>query len=81
MRRHFSHYVALFGIFGLAIFGFLNFPTDKAFGAALVIATAASYVSWGIVHHWAHRDLYPEVFLEYLAIAVLGGTITLAVLR
>lgn len=81
MRRHFSHYVVLFGIFGLAIFGFLNFPADKAFGASLVIATAASYVAWGTVHHWAHRDLYPEVFLEYLAIAVLGGTITLAALR
>lgn len=80
-RHHFTHFLILFGIFSLAILGFILFPTDRAFRAALVVAVSVSYVAWGIVHHWVHKDLYFEVVLEYLAIAVLGSIITLSVLR
>lgn len=79
-RHHFTHFLVLFGIFSIAIIGFLLFPSDKQFQKALIIATAFGYFSWGIIHHWVHKDLYFEVVLEYLAIAALGSIITLAVM-
>lgn len=79
MSRHFSHYLVLFGILGVAVFGWLTFSYDQAFQIALIIATAASYVAWGVVHHFLHEDLYFEVVLEYLAIAILGGILALSI--
>lgn len=80
MSRHFPHYLILFGILGIAVLGFALFSWDKNFQNATVIATAAAYIAWGIVHHWLHRDLYPEVVIEYIAIAVLGVVIALTLL-
>lgn len=36
------------------------------------IAVAVAYVTWGIIHHFIHRDLYLAVVIEYLAVASLG---------
>lgn len=78
--NHLTHYIVLFGIFGTAIFGFILFSWDRAFQVSIIIATAASYISWGIVHHFVHRDLYPEVVVEYTAIAALGSILALTLL-
>jgi len=79
-RHHFTHFLVLFGIFSLAIIGFLLFPTDKIFQKSIVLATASGYFTWGVVHHWVHKELYLEVILEYLAIGIVGSIITLAVM-
>ena len=80
MVRHFPHYVVLFGIFATAIGGFILFSWDKSLQIGLVVATAFSYVAWGIVHHFLHDDLYPEVVIEYIAVAALGSVLLLSVL-
>ena len=80
-KHHFTHFLALFGLFGLIVLGFLIFPYDKVFQKFLIIATAAGYFTWGVFHHWIHKDLYFEVVLEYLAIAIVGSIITLVVLQ
>lgn len=77
--RHFPHYLVLFGILGIAIFGWVNFSYDRAFQVALVAATTISYVSWGVVHHFLHDELYFEVVVEYIAIALLGGILALSI--
>lgn len=69
------HYLLLIGILFAGFTGLILFSYDKNFQAAVAIATASSYVVWGLIHHALHRDLHFEVFLEYLAIAVLGLTI------
>ena len=79
-KHHFTHFLVLFGIFGLSILGFLLFPTDKEFQKSLIVATSSSYFAWGVIHHWVHKDLYLEVVIEYLVIAVVGSIITLAVI-
>ena len=66
------HYLSLFGILIAGFAGLILFSYDKGFQTVVAIATAASYVVWGIVHHYLHRDLHLEVFSEYLAVAVLG---------
>lgn len=78
--RKLPHYVALFGILGAAILGFILFSWDRPFQLSLGLATAVSYATWGIVHHWLHDDLYPEVVVEYAGIAVLGCVFAITLL-
>ncbi|MBI2405940.1 hypothetical protein HYV21_02710 [Candidatus Microgenomates bacterium] len=80
MARRFSHYLVLFGLFAIALVGFSVFSWDKNFQIALIIALAVSYVTWGIVHHFLHDDLYFEVVVEYVGIALLGSIIIISLL-
>ena len=48
------------------------FAYDKKFQEVVLLASASGYVSWGMVHHYIHRDLDLEVVFEYVAIAFLG---------
>jgi len=66
------HYMLLFGILFAGFAGLILFSYDKNFQAAIAIGTGVSYVSWGLIHHHIHKDLHFEVFMEYLAVAVLG---------
>jgi len=71
-RHHIPHFLTLFGILLAGFAGLILFSYDKNFQEASALATAAGYVSWGVVHHYLHKDLHFEVFLEYLAVAILG---------
>lgn len=70
--KHLPHYMALFGILICGFSGLVLFSYDKNFQTAVAIATAAGYVSWGLVHHAIHKDLHLETILEYLVISALG---------
>lgn len=70
--HHLPHYFALFGVLIVGALAFFLFSYDRLFQASVAVALAASYVSWGIVHHWLHRDLHLSVVIEYIAVAVLG---------
>lgn len=78
--HHTSHYLPLLGVILAGTLGFYLFSYDKAFQAVITVAVAASYVSWGLVHHFIHGDLHTSVILEYLAIAVLGVVLVFSVL-
>jgi len=78
--KQMNHYLPLFGILFAGALGFFIFSFDRVFQAALAVATAAGYVSWGIMHHKIHKDLYPEVIVEYVAMAVLGLVIIFSVI-
>lgn len=80
ITRHLYHYMPLIGVLGAGLAGFWLFSYDRNFQAAIVIASATGYFSWGIVHHHIHKNLHLEVVLEYLAIAVLGVVIILFLL-
>ena len=66
------HYLSLLGIFAVGLLAFVFFSYDPTFKIAVIISIAVSYVVWGIVHHHLRGDLYLEVVLEYIAVAVLG---------
>jgi len=70
--RHLPHYLSLFGILIAGFAGLILFSYDRNFQVSVAIATAASYVAWGIVHHWLYKDLHLETVIEYVAIAILG---------
>ena len=70
--RHLPHYLSLIGVFVVGTLGIYLFSYDKIFQMAIIIAMGSSYVAWGIVHHWMHKDLYLSVVIEYLIVAFLG---------
>lgn len=72
IAKHLPHYFVLFGLLLAGILAFVLFSYDRIFQMVVAVAVAASYVIWGLVHHYIHRDLYFSVVLEYLAVAVLG---------
>lgn len=73
--KHLSHYLTLVGILFAGFAGLIMFSYDNYFQLSVAVATSASYVAWGVVHHILHKDFYFEVFLEYLAVAILGLTV------
>jgi len=77
--KHLSHYMVLFGILLAGFAGLILFSYDKAFQVAVATALVASYVSWGVVHHYLDRDLRLETVIEYLVVAVLGFVIIFSV--
>ena len=70
--KHISHYVSLIAIFIAGLVGFYVFSYDKYFQIAIASALSASYVSWGVIHHGAHKDICWSIILEYVAVSVLG---------
>lgn len=71
-KKHIPHYISLFGIFIAGILGLYLFSYDKAFQIGIAVALSLVYVSWGIIHHVIHKDIYLSVVLEYVAVAILG---------
>ena len=80
ITRHLQHYLPLIGILSAGILGFMIFSYDKSFQLAVALAMAAGYVSWGLVHHYMHKDLHPEVILEYIVMAFLGLVLIFSVI-
>jgi len=80
MTEHLSHYLTLFGILLMGFAGLILFSYDKNFQIAVGLALSASYVAWGVTHHYLHHDLHMETFIEYLVIAALGFVIIFGVI-
>lgn len=80
ISKHLSHYMALFGILLAGFAGLILFSYDKNFQIAVALALSLSYVAWGVTHHYLHKDLHIETFIEYLVIAALGFVIIFSLL-
>ena len=72
MKDHLIHYTPLVGILFAALMGFIFVSYNQSFRAAVIVAASVSYVSWGLIHHYIHKDLHLSVILEYVSIAILG---------
>ena len=80
ITKHLSHYMALFGILLAGFAGLILFSYDKNFQVAVALALSLSYVAWGLAHHYLHKDLHLETFIEYLVVAALGFVIIFSLL-
>ena len=70
--KHLPHYFSLFTILMIGFVVFIAFSNNPTFQSYVALATAAAYVTWGIVNHFIHKDLYASVVVEYIAVALLG---------
>lgn len=78
--KHIPHYVSLISIFIAGLVGFCVFSYDRYFQIAIAVALSLSYISWGIIHHAAHKDICWTVILEYVAISILGLVLIISLL-
>lgn len=72
--------MALFGVLLAGFAGLILFSYDKNFQVGVALALSLSYVAWGVIHHYLHKDLHIETFIEYLVVAVLGFVIIFSLL-
>ena len=77
-KTHFVYHFSLASILALGFFAFILTP-DRKLEVALI--TFASYVIWGLVHHYINHDLMPKIVIEYILIGLLGTSIILFMLR
>lgn len=78
--QHIYHYMPLIGILAVGVLGFYIFAYDRIFQIFISVALAVSYLVWGIVHHYIHKDLHLSVVIEYIIVASLGLVAVLSII-
>lgn len=68
--RHPLHYFSLLCMFVLGLWGLFWFNYNPTLQVLIVVSLGVSYVVWGIIHHWEHRDLHLKIVFEYVLMAV-----------
>lgn len=80
ITRHLPHYLSLLGIIIVAGLGINYFEFDKYFQSAITISAGVAYVFWGIIHHHILEESHIRLHFEYLASAMLGSIVLLAII-
>ncbi len=62
------------------IFTFWGANGDKTMQMYIGIATAISYVLWGIIYHSLEGDLHPKVVIEYCLVGSIAIVLLLTIL-
>ncbi len=78
-KNHIIHYVPLYVILALGLLGMVGYQYNNDMQRAVIVATAAGYFMWGMVHHKIHEELSFEIFLEYLFVAFIGSALLFSV--
>lgn len=79
-KIHHPHFLILLFILAIGAGFILFFTFDRYLQITAVLATSLSYILWGILHHYKHKDLDLEVALEYLLIALFGAAILISII-
>jgi hypothetical protein len=78
--KHLKHYLALFSLLALAVFFFFYFAYNRQAQMGVIVATAAAYVLWGVVHHFLVKDFHWRILVEYITVATLAAILVLSLL-
>lgn len=70
--HHPLHYFVLLCIMVVGLWGIFWFDYNQSLQLGIVISLAISYVAWGVVHHWQHKDLHIKIIFEYLLVAIFA---------
>ncbi|MDP3998059.1 MAG: hypothetical protein Q8P89_00375 [bacterium] len=77
IRTHSIHYFVLLLILGSGLFGFIQFSYNPDLRRAIILAVAALYIVWGLLHHFLEGNLNLKIMIEYTSVAALALTLTL----
>ena len=80
LTKNLPHYLPLIGVFLASILALYIFSYDQMFQLAISASLAVSYVVWGVIHHYIHKDLCIEIIFEYLGVAFLGFVVMLSLI-
>lgn len=70
--HHPLHYFTLLCILLTGLWGIFWFNYNPQLQLGIMVSLGVSYVVWGTVHHWFHRDLHIKIIFEYVLVAVLA---------
>ncbi|HBC72816.1 MAG: hypothetical protein UX91_C0006G0028 [Candidatus Amesbacteria bacterium GW2011_GWB1_47_19] len=70
--RHPLHYFTLLCVQVIGLWGLFWYAHQPRMQLAIIISMGVSYVVWGIIHHYDHRDLHIKIIAEYILIALLA---------
>ena len=75
MRRNFDILAHLLLMAALAVGGlaFLRVRFAAQDQLLVILAIVFFYLAWGLIYHYARRDLSRRVYLEYLLIAAIAS--------
>lgn len=80
MKFHYFHFLILVIILSLGIGLFFYAQGNRSLQLVVGIATALSYVAWGLIHHGLQRDLYPKVVVEYVLMGLIAMLLLMTIL-
>jgi len=80
MKLSHVNYIVLLIILVTGIWTFAGAQNDKAMQMYIGVATAISYVIWGIIYHTLEGDLHPKVVIEYCLVGMVAIVLLLTIL-
>jgi len=80
MKMSHVNYIVLLIILVTGIWTFWGAANDKVMQMYIGVATAISYVIWGIIYHSLEGDLHPKVVIEYCLVGVIAIVLMLTIL-
>lgn len=78
LKSHKIHYLMLIIILCLGFGSFLYFSFDRQTQLIIAVLTSASYVIWGIVHHYAENNLNWKIVVEYTLFSLISLAVILS---
>lgn len=78
--RHISHYIVLLIILMAGLIAMIGSGKSTLLHTIILIIISASYLVWGVIHHFIEKELHIEIVLEYLIFSLLGTVFVLGVL-
>ncbi|MFZ2202086.1 MAG: hypothetical protein WAV56_01685 [Microgenomates group bacterium] len=78
--RHISHYAVLLILMVVGLVSVTITGKNTITHTLILIALAASYTIWGLIHSALEGELHSEVIMEYLLFGLLGLALVLGVL-
>lgn len=81
VKKHIIHYLVLFAILGLGLWGFWFFSYRAVAQIFIILAVAVLYVLWGMAHHYLENNLNFKIVVEYTAMAALASTVLIIMIN
>lgn len=79
LAKHKLAYAVLILFLGLCGFLFLAVWPDRIYQRYLIALMMTFYFLWGVVTHFKNKKLTHKVFLEYLGVSILAGSLLLII--
>lgn len=80
MKLTHVNFIVLFIILLTGIWTFWGAQNDKVMQMYIGVATAISYVLWGMIYHSLEGDLHPKVVIEYCLVGAIAIVLMLTIL-
>lgn len=80
MKLSHVNYIVLLIILVTGVWTFWGASNDKVMQLYIGVATAISYVIWGIIYHTLEGDLHPKVVIEYCLVGAIAIVLLLTIL-